>query len=482
MQPKNQNRLAAAGVATPSTKGYGKTDGQSGTHIFRGIITAEEYNRNLVGKLALRIYDIMRRSDATVHQALLVCKLPIMAADWSVEAASEDEADQYAARFVQQELMERNVNFTAHVRQALGMLDFGYSVCEKTYELITFESQTRVGLKELGFRKQVSILRWETTDNKPGVTQQLVTEQVSIPMQKLIVYTNDKEGDNYEGISVLRYAYKDWDMKDKLGLVNAIALEKLAVGVPVLTRPADADEAQIAKAREVLREFRANEEGYLEKPAGWDIEMLDMKANNTKDVIPTIHYHDRQIVRTVLAQFLELGSAEGSGSRSLSEDHSRLFEKALEAVAKTLQESIQEQLVKQLCDLNFSDLPNGYPKVKVGSVADDNVAVLSDAINKLVTAGAIRPDFAMEQRLRTTLHLPPLDEELDPDSPEYIGDELADKKFYKKAAPPAANPTTDGIIPPEQGKTKPATDTLKASAIARARASRKQLIDILVRE
>jgi len=57
--------------------------GVSGTLIFQGIITSEEYNRTLTGVSGYKTYDVMRRSDSTVRQALQVVKLPLLSISFS---------------------------------------------------------------------------------------------------------------------------------------------------------------------------------------------------------------------------------------------------------------------------------------------------------------------------------------------------------------------------------------------------------------
>lgn len=435
-----------ADTNNPSVNGLGKTQGRSGTWIFSGIITQEEYNHDLIGLQGKKKFDIMRRSDSSIHATLQVCKLPILSTTWDIEPASEDENDQYIARFVENELMNRNVNFHDFMREALTMFDFGFSVFEKTYELTEFEGKTRVGIQELGSRKQRSILYWETKDHQPGVQQQLLgggvagddpTGLINIPMPKLIVFTNEKEGTNYEGFSLLRFAYKDWDIKDKLTLVHAIALEKMAMGIPVITPPATVNPVDQENARTSVRQMRANEESFAEKPNGWGLEMLDMKGQTTKDILPTLEYLDKQISKSVLAQFLELGSGGKGGSKALSQDHSQLFMLSEEAAAKTVASAIQHQLIKQMVDMNFSDLPNGYPKIKNGKIGDDDITVLATAVSSLMTAKAITPDPNLEDHLRDTMHLPALAEEIH----EYydkVLDEDPDKLYTLPGAAPAS--------------------------------------------
>lgn len=435
-----------------NAKGMSRQIGNSGTHIFGGIITGEEYNRRLTGREAIRQYDIMRRSDATVHSLISACTLPIIQADWRIEAASEDESDQEVAAHLEHELFHNNVNWSDFVREALGMLTFGFSVAEKTIALADYDGKSLFGIESLGFRKQTSVYKWEMENGEAGITQQLISNTVSIPMAKLLVFTNDKEGDNYEGISILRYVFKDWDMKDKLGLVLAIALEKAGVPTPILTVPKGAAPSDIDDAILNLRQLRSNEEGYLKKPEGWEIDILDMSGQTTKDILPTIQYHDRQIVRSALAQFLELGSTGASGSRSLSEDSRMLFEKSLEAVAKNLRDTIQKDLIDRLCDMNYTNLPNGKPMLQFGKFSQDDIAAKTEAVNKLVTSGTITPNYETENAMRVATGLPVLPED------------MKDEWVAPKAMPAVV-----------------ADPTVKAT-IKKARKARSELIDILVRD
>lgn len=475
------------------TNKTGKELGASGTMIFHGYITAEDYNRDLVGKAGIRQYDIMRRSDPTVHATLHVCKLPILATTWDIEAVDkEDDAEVYKADFIRQELFKRNVVFHDVLREALTLFDFGHSVFEKVYELTEFGGKTRIGIAKIASRKQSTILNWAQEDGTPGVTQQLIGASggylISIPIEKLIVFSNEKEGDNYEGISLLRYAYKPWSIKDTLDIVNAIALERQAVGIPVLTTDMNGETSNledVAKAELVLQNIRANESSYIKKNNSMTVEFMDMKGQTTKDVIPTIQYHDRQIVRSVLAQFLELGgNGKAGGSRALSEDHSQLFEKSLQAVAKTIVATLQNDLVKQLCDMNFTDMSKGYPKIIVGDIGDEDITQMGEAVNKLMTAGALTADPDMEDHIRDVLHFPKLPQ-----------DKRDDFDILHPMPPAPGTPGTVSVTDPSNIDTSGTNPSVKPDSLGKdgknpkdvkatalineARAVRKRIINVM---
>lgn len=400
----------------------GQEAGGSGTYFFKGYITAEEYSIDLQGKYGLQVYDVMRKSDATVHAALLACKQPILGTDWFIEPASDDPLDQEIADRANYEFFDRKINFHEIMREGMTFLDFGFFVAELVYEIAEYDGKPYVGVSKIASRKQRSILKWLTSDDQPGVTQILPAGKtlalggasVSIPREKLLVCVNDQEGENYFGVSLLRYAYKPWKIKDALEIMNAVALENMALGIPYIKKGINGDTVdanELDKLRDRLRQQRVNEEAFLEYPASVEVGWTDMKGNTTKDVIPTIEYQDRQILLSVLAQFLLLGANDASGSRAVSQDHSRLFVKALEAVAKQWQMAFQRDVLNKWVDLNYSNLKNGYPKLRYGTISDEDVAEVTTAVQNLMTAGALTPDRDVENRLRSLLNLPPMDDD-----------------------------------------------------------------------
>lgn len=453
----------------PTPRKLTREIGQSGTRIFKGHISDEEYNPKLTGLQAIRNYDIMRRSDATVHATLQVCKLPILSATWDITPASEDEADVKVANRLRHDLFKDKVIFHRFIREALSCLDYGFSVAEFTLGLKDTEDGPFIGLDKIGFRKQISILKWETDAGEEGIVQQLDNApNAQIPMGKLVVFTNDKEGDNYTGISLLRYAYKHWHIKDKLDIINAIALEKQGIGVPVLKKPANADTAELEIARQIMRNIRANEEAYIEIPVGYEVDMMDMKANTTKEILPSINYHDRQIMKSVLAQFLELGASEASGSRAVSQDHSRLFMLSEQATARMIRDTIQEQLINRICDLNYSKLPNGYPRLEFSKIGEDDITGISSAIKQFVDAGILTVDDSVENKVRAMFDLRPLDDDIKKSATER---KEARMELVPEAQPAGNDPKTD----PKQKTEKQKKDI--TASIEDAEKARRELVN-----
>jgi phage gp29-like protein len=232
---------------------------------------------------------------------------------------------------------------------------------------------------------------------------------MNIPSWKLLMFVNEQEGENYEGISILRTAYKHWYYKEQYYRIDAMAQERQGLGLPFFKKPNGATPKDVAEMRKLMRNLRSNEESYLEIPMGWEVGLVEMKAQAIKDAEPMISHHDRQITKNVLAQFLELGSSGGSGSRALSEDHSDLFLLSEEAVAKHIQEVVQKDLIKELVDYNFT--VDCYPELHHGQIGIVDYQKLSASLQQLSGAKMITTNYELEKYLRKTMKLPEIEQD-----------------------------------------------------------------------
>jgi hypothetical protein len=392
-----------------SAMNNGQALGQSGTLIFQGIITLEEYNPNLQGYEAMDTYDEMRRSDGAVRAALQACKLPIISTEWRVEPASQDPKDVLIQEFVADQLFTQ-LNWKKTLRESLLEFDYGFSVSELVYKTVVFQGKTLIGLKELASRKQRTIFSWVTQQDQRGITQIVPSGgTLSIPREKLLLVVHEQEGDNYQGISLLRAAYKHWFMKAKLENIDMIANSRIGSGVPEATPPESASDQDKKNVVDLLTNMRVNESSYVMKPNGWDIGYMDLKSNTIKETLPSIQYHENQIMLSVLVQFLNLGTnGSKGGSKALSADHSEFFIQALEAEADNLVESFQQDVVNRLVAINFGDATP--PKLRYAPLGSPDVDGITKAYDLLVRNQSVHPDFEDEQYLRQLISMPLRDE------------------------------------------------------------------------
>lgn len=425
--------------------------GNSGVQIFDGIITGEEYNFDLMGRRALQTWDEMRRSDAAVKMSLKVVKEPVKALTYHVQPASKEPLDIQIAEDIHANIFDV-LRWKTSLSEILTHLDFGFAPFEKVYEYGPLNGNDRIYLSRLAFRKQSSIAKWVTEDKKPGISQYGVGGQlISIPLHKIVVFTNEQEGDNFEGTSILRAAYKHWFYKDKLYQIDAIGHERQALGVVKIKHPKNASPKHLEEAENAARNLRANEEAFIKEPEGWELEFMDMKAGSLKDTEPSISHHNRQIPISVLAGFMDLGATSGSGSRAVGETQLKMFEYAIKSIADYICDTFNRYVIKDLVDINYN--VTEYPKLVAGEVSGESLKELAAALKELIDAGVIIPTEEDEAYLRGIMRLP---ERVEEETSREHDDEAGTKKK------PAES---DEAIANEEEKDKKATVVSRARSV-----------------
>ncbi len=453
--------------------------GDSGTRLLHGIIT-EEYNSQLQGIQGIRVYDEMRKSDGTVRAAVMVTTLPIRRAQWFINPATEDQQDKDIANFVEHALFDwlEDMTWDDVIRQALLMVSFGVMLFEKVYGVKEHDGKEYVTLQKLAPRLPKSILQWELPDRTFGI-QQIRQDGVlaMIPGSKLLIFCNEREGDNWWGNSMLRAAYKHWYYKNNFYKIDAVAYERQGLGVPKITMPQGYTESDEKKATQAMQNLRANENAFLLLPPDYTAEFMNMGASTTRDPQPSIEHHNKEILQSVLAQFLELGATKsGSGSRALSQDHSDLFLKAEEAIANTLIAVFNKDLIPELVDLNFNDV-TVYPVIDYSGITKVDVAALGTAYSQLVTAGAITPTDDDQQYLRAAMGLPPrTQEDIDEadDQEPSMEDQLDHANIEEDGVDDPAGPANDaGTVDKAANNAKPKKQTTKQNKTVDTAAKKK---------
>lgn len=395
--------------------------GTSGTDIVGGMF-GEETLFELKGQRAAIAYDRMRRREAQVSMLLDAMLNPIVSGNWQFEV--EDEADEMQLKM--KELCEWNFRhglvdgLKQHLREALTYVIFGYSVFEvvhATENVPALENQLVTFFKKLAFRKQSSIYRWhleKKTGRLLSVEQQTVSDVsdntlVNIPGEHLLVFTNKKEGDNYEGISALRPMFGAYSRKDLYLKLTAIGAEKNAIGTVVGTTPANKTATkEDADFEAVLAAWAENEVSYIKIPQGWSV---DIKAGtfDPQKMVALLNFENEEMARAVVAGFLMLGAGGGGGSYSLGTDLSDFFLGGIQSYADAVCEVHNRKSLPALCQLNYGPQAK-YPTLKCTGINDKAGEELAKVVTMLIGAKGITPDSKLEDFLRAQYKLPKQDE------------------------------------------------------------------------
>ncbi len=379
---------------------------------WRRVLGGEEYNPELMGINGLQLYDRMRRSDATIHQSLVIAKTPVLQGRWWVEAADpDDEFQVMIAEFIEKALFDwMSIGWTQFLTESLLMLDYGYYFFEKVFEFRRVDGVERLVWKKFAPRHPLDVEDWEfdAHGGPRGVFMQEFEEEETIwlPIDKLLVFSYQKEAGNIEGISVLRSSYKHWYYKENLYKIDAIQKERHSVGIPVIKLPPNYNKKDKELAEELGRNLRANEQAHVVLPPLWELEFAEVRGNPV-DVVKSIEHHDMKIKENVLAGFLT--NTSGQGTTTLVD----LYLKASRHIADILREVINKHAIPELVFWNWPGITE-FPKLRVRRIGEvTDLRTLTFALRNLIGADALRPDDDFEEWAREEFDLPRRDEDSD---------------------------------------------------------------------
>src|SRR5579875_390285 len=394
--------------------------GLPGTPIFHGFLEDfGEYNPQLEGLTAIRTYEKMRRSDAQVAATLLACELPIRAAHWDVMPASSDPLDREIAQFVKDNLfggleyvspsgVKNSQSWDEVVRNALLMLAFGAAAHEEIYAI----DGDRVRLARLAPRLPITFYRWIT--DVAGETLLALNlygyrnsnfESVEIPVDRLAVFTFNKEGANFFGRSMLRPAYMHWYIKHSLYRIDAIAGERNGLGIPTIEQAPNASKEDRQAAAKWVTQLAAHEKTGIALPAGWKLTLQGVQGQ-VRDLFNSIEHHNIEISRTALAFFMNLGqSSKSSGNRALGQEMTDFFYLAVQATAEQIARTITETAVRRLVDYNWDGVER-YPTLTVSNIRARSLDETLTALAQLATAKIVAPYPELAQHVARELGLP----------------------------------------------------------------------------
>lgn len=439
--------------------------GFTGNKIFAGL-PMDEYNPDLAFPVSTQVYDKMRKSDGQIAAVLAAVTLPIRSTKWYIQADKKAKGQDLAtqiADFVSGNLFGgMKYSWDDHLREALLMLVHGFSVFETVWRFDNWQKRPVVMLDKYAPRVASSIWRFPQDENYNivGVEQinYMTGQMVTIPLDKCRVYTYQREGDNIVGISMLRPAYKHWYIKDALYRIVSVGIEKTAVGTPFATLPRNTSDADRQKVLDALAAIRTAEDGGITVPEGIVLDILEGKRNPI-DAMPFIEHQDTLIARSVLAQFLNLGtmSSASGGAYALGREMVDLFVMGLEAIANYIQFEVQKD-VEKLVRWNFGpDAP--MPTLQHKDITFRDMSQVAQALYWLGTGRLLQVDEDVENQIRDLFGLPPI-------SKEALINQQG--RIQPSAYQPQVIPNEKIDIPGLPGATQPGTQGAKAKPPGRA--------------
>lgn len=406
-----------------------------------GFMVRDDYNPDLRGQSGLATYDKMRKSDGQIRATLRLVKTPVLAARWYVDPGDDSAKARKMAQHIEDNLFKwATTSWNQTLTEILLMLDYGYYAFEKVFA-------KRDGLviwRKFAPRHPTDVYEWKF-DANGGVEAMIMRapidgRDITIPIDKLALFSYEMEAGDVTGTSVLRSAYKHWYYKENFYKIDAIQKERHGVGVPMIVLPPNYTTADKALAEEIGRNLRTNEKAHVIVPPLWEISFLKLEGQPVS-ALDSAEHHDLMIARNILGQFIN------SPSGTSQEEQQQLFLKATRYIADTVRDVFNKYCIPQIVKWNWGDV-DVYPELKVRRIGDTvDWRTISFAIRNFVGSGIIVPDDQLEKWVRDELDLP----KADPSTARIV------------VAPQQAGTIPDGQPDSRPGPGGPAADTAHAN-------------------
>jgi len=427
-------------VAKPDLSEFGSTGlKHSGGTVY------EEFLTNLRGTKGARVYREMSDNDPTVGSILYAIEKVILRLDWRIDPFQDKSADgetnpkdQEIAEFINECLNDMSDSWDATLTQILSMLTYGYAFHEIVYKVRGGDSKdpqrrskfsdNKIGWRKFAIRGQETLWQW-MFDEEGGIQGMIQSDPSAsiyikpIPIEKALLFRVKNDKNNPEGRSLLRNAYRSWYFKHRIEEIEAVGIERDLAGLPIayippeyLSSTASAEQISFRNSIEqIVQNVKRNEQEGIVMPLMYDesghkmfdLSLLSTGGSRQFDTDKIINRYDQRIAMSVLSDFILLGH-DRVGSYSLGTAKMDLWSMAVDAIANSIAEVINQYAIPRLLKLNGMDTERA-PYLTYGEVSHIDLTEIADYVSKLANSGLLMSDPNLEDYLRELGGLPPAD-------------------------------------------------------------------------
>lgn len=394
-----------------------RVEGSSGTRIYGGYIY-EDYLSQLISQQRAFIFDKMRRQDPACGQLINIMNNVLCSLSHSIKIkpkyadVSEAEKQKECIEMILFHNMHRS--FDEVLKDIYTQNIYGYSIFEGLWKNEVTETYGPMTvLKDLLWRSPKTI--WEfhldQDENLDYVVQRAYgdsqSSDVKMPGENTFIFTCEREGKDFEGISPLRRVYGPWQIKQELLNLLIIGSDKYSVPTVMFkSAVAGTDSATIEKMEAAIMEYQGGNNSYLIFPPQFEPQYpkYDFKP---EELIKGIELCNNEIIKESSATFLEM---QKGGSYALGSAMIQFFYNAIDAKSKMIAAPFNTRIIPALIAMNK---PNEPCMVELMfSAAGQSVSKdYADSLSKLTQQGMITPDDTLESFLRKNMNLPEQDME-----------------------------------------------------------------------
>jgi excisionase family DNA binding protein len=414
-----------------------------------GRIVDDEFDPNLQGSKAMRMWREMGDNDPLIGGALRGMKLLIRQAPWvpkpadvkkAVEAgygtkeSCEREANSWKDR-LEESMYDMEVSWRQIVDELMSAFQYGFCLMWIKYKIRRGDNQSKYfnsqfddglwGWRSWEIRRQDTIEGWiyDETDETLVAAEQLAPPNyklAKLPMHRLIHLRFETSGGNPMGRSGLRNSYRPYFFGNKKEEIEGVGIYRDLVGYPVMEVPqrimskaANADEkATRTYLFDVVRKIKRDQlEGALipseDNPdgtkTGFKFRLMSSGGSRAIDIDKSIVRNRIDKLIPLLWEFALLGNLE-TGSRAVASDKTTMTAIALGALMDMIVETVNNSAVARWCRLN--NVPRMlWPELSHGDIEKENILEWINSVAAAANGGLIVATDKDEEEARERLGL-----------------------------------------------------------------------------
>jgi len=407
--------------------------GVPGLEVYSGYVSEEQHPK-LRGKVAMRVYEEMAANDATIGACLYVIESFLRRVDYGVVPANDSAQARDVASFVETCMQDMDQSWDEFISDVMSFLVYGFSLHEVVYKVrrgtkgrtASKYSDGKVGWAALSMRAQRTIERWDIspTGEILAAYQWAPTQEqeTRLPMSRCLLFRTRSYKNNPEGVSMLRRAYRAWNIKKRLEEIEAIGIARDLNGLPCLQVPPEvmapnatpAQRAVRSQAEKMVRLISRDQlEGVVlpaevgpdNSPTGYKLSLLSTTGGKQMMSDAVVRRYDARIATTLAAGFIMLGT-EKTGSYAMAAEKSSEFTRSLDWYAWAICDVLNRVAIPRLMAVNA--IPQELtPKIEHSPVSAPEIRDLGLFLQQVATAGLLTPTPEVEAALREVAQLPP---------------------------------------------------------------------------
>ena len=380
--------------------------------LYRGMDFPKYNPDDLIGRKGFGIYSKMM-NDEQLKAVVRFRRDSISGRDWGFEfdkdCAMDDEEKKRRIGVMTGAVNNIRGSFKDGLNKILSSIQQGFSITEKIFELFVYDGKQYYGIRKLS-KKPFDTFYFVIDEYGDLLRfyQEMDGHRNDIDIDTVVHHVQNIDEDEYYGKSELREAYRSWFSKDIIIKFRNIHLERHASGFFWIGETVDgsmpvAGTADHNALINIINNFQVRTGILL--PAG--VEAHLEKPNSTDAFEKAIANEDKALAKALLMPNL-MGFSEdgGVGSQAKSQTQLEAFLWILDSEAAGLEETLNEQVFRDLGEANFGD--DIYPKFTFKPLSKAMMQTIATTWGDLVKANAVTHTDGDEEHLRNLMDFPPL--------------------------------------------------------------------------